>query len=247
MRDITLCHPRLQKLATELIQKRSAQGLQIKIGEALRTGSEQDTLYAQGRTTPGSIVTNAPGSSYSSYHQWGTAFDIYRADGCGAYYDKDGFFSRVGAIGVSIGLEWGGNWKSIVDKPHFQLPDWGSSTSGIKKEFKTPEEFMKTWKEEEKVVEGWQMDVISWWHQNVLGSRGLGDVYKRQHMISFYINCFGSSTFRAVSDNKSESLKFVTIRLCNVSVINVYNRFLRSPFTDSSKIRFKSCGGSAVV
>ena len=121
MRDITLCHPRLQKLATELIQKCSAQGLQIKIGETLRTGSEQDTLYAQGRTTPGSIVTNAPGSSYSSYHQRGTAFDIYRADGCGAYYDKDGFFTRVGAIGVSIGLEWGGNWKSIVDKPHFQL------------------------------------------------------------------------------------------------------------------------------
>ena len=90
----------------------------------------------------------------------------FTADGCGAYYDKDGFFSRVGAIGVSIGLEWGGNWKSIVDKPHFQLPDWGSSTSGIKKEFKTPEEFMKTWKEEEKVVEGWQKDVNSWWYQN---------------------------------------------------------------------------------
>ena len=67
MRDITLCHPRLQKLATELIQKCSAQGFQIKIGETLRTRSEQDTLYAQGRTTPGSIVTNAPGSSYSSY------------------------------------------------------------------------------------------------------------------------------------------------------------------------------------
>ena len=160
MRDITLCHPRLQKLATELIQKCSAQGLQIKIGETLRTRSEQDTLYAQGRTTPGSIVTNAPGSSYSSYHQWGTAFDIYRADGRGAYYDKDGFFTRVGAIGVSIGLEWGGNWKSIVDKPHFQLPDWGSSTSGIKKEFKTPEEFMKTWKEAEKIVEGWQKDAV---------------------------------------------------------------------------------------
>ena len=170
MRDITLCHPRLQKLATELIQKCSAQGLQIKIGETLRTRWEQDTLYAQGRTTPGSIVTNAPGSSYSSYHQWGTAFDIYRADGRGAYYDKDGFFTRVGAIGVSIGLEWGGNWKSIVDKPHFQLPDWGSSTSGIKKEFKTPEEFMKTWKGEEKVVEGWQKDTTGWWYQNADGT-----------------------------------------------------------------------------
>ena len=25
---------------------------------------------------------------------------------------------------------------------------------------------MKTWKEEEKVVEGWQKDVNSWWYQN---------------------------------------------------------------------------------
>ena len=119
MRDITLCHPRLQKLATELIQKCSAQGLQIKIGETLRTRSEQDTLYAQGRTTPGSIVTNAPGSSYSSYHQWGTAFDIYRADGCGAYYDKDGFFTRVGAIGVPIqNTFWG-------FRPTSRMPPFG--------------------------------------------------------------------------------------------------------------------------
>lgn len=143
MRDITLCHPRLQKLAAALVQKCAEQGLQIKIGETLRTTAEQDALYAQGRTKPGSIVTNAKGSSYSSYHQWGTAFDFYRSDGLGAYYDKDGFFNKVGAIGTSIGLEWGGNWKSIKDKPHFQLPDWGSSTSGIKKKFRNPEEFMK--------------------------------------------------------------------------------------------------------
>jgi peptidoglycan L-alanyl-D-glutamate endopeptidase CwlK len=71
MRDISLCHPRLQKLAAELISKCAAKGLQIKIGETLRTKAEQDALYAQGRTTPGNIVTNAPGSSYSSYHQWG--------------------------------------------------------------------------------------------------------------------------------------------------------------------------------
>ena len=131
MRDITLCHPRLQKLAAEMIQKCADQGLKIKIGETFRTVAEQDAFYAQGRTKPGNKVTNARGSSYSSFHQWGTAFDIYRADGRGAYYDADGFFSHVGAIGVSLGLEWGGNWKSIPDKPHFQLPDWGSSTSRI--------------------------------------------------------------------------------------------------------------------
>ena len=79
MRDITLCHPRLQTLAAELIKECEKQGLQIKIGETLRTTAEQDALYAQGRTKPGTIVTNAKGSSYSSYHQWGVAFDIYRA------------------------------------------------------------------------------------------------------------------------------------------------------------------------
>ena len=77
MRDITLCHPQLQVLAGKLVEECSRQGLQIKIGETLRTVAEQDALYAQGRTRPGNIVTNAPGSSYSSYHQWGTAFDIY--------------------------------------------------------------------------------------------------------------------------------------------------------------------------
>lgn len=145
MRDITLCHPRLQVLAAKLVEECSKQGLKIAIGETFRTVAEQDALYAQGRTKPGNKVTNAPGSTYSSYHQWGTAFDIYRNDGQGAYNESGNFFGRVGAIGVSIGLEWGGNWKSPVDKPHFQLPNWGSSTSGIKKLYANPEEFKKTW------------------------------------------------------------------------------------------------------
>lgn len=171
MRDITLCHPRLQKLAAQLLEECSKQGLQIKIGETLRTVEEQDALYAQGRTKPGSIVTNAKGSSYSSYHQWGTAFDIYRNDGQGAYNESGQFFEKVGAIGVSIGLEWGGNWKSIVDKPHFQLPDWGSTTTGIKKLYANPEEFMKNWSEKKK--EGWIQDDHGWWWQNADGSGAL--------------------------------------------------------------------------
>lgn len=160
MRDIKLCHPRLQKLAAELVEKCSEQGLKIKIGETYRTVAEQDALYAQGRTEPGNIVTNAPGKSYSSYHQWGTAFDIFRNDGSGAYNESGKFFERVGQIGKAIGLEWGGDWKSIVDKPHFQLPDWGSSTSGIKKVYSNPEAFMKTWKAEAK--SGWQQEDGGW-------------------------------------------------------------------------------------
>lgn len=47
MRDITLCHPRLQTLAAELIKECGKQGLQIKIGETLRTTAEQDALYVR--------------------------------------------------------------------------------------------------------------------------------------------------------------------------------------------------------
>ena len=81
MRDITLCHPRLQALTAQLVDKCVGAGLPIKIGESFRSVAEQDALYAQGRTQPGSIVTNAKGSSYSSQHQWGIAADFYRADG----------------------------------------------------------------------------------------------------------------------------------------------------------------------
>lgn len=44
MRDITLCHPRLQVLAEKLMEECSKQGLKIKIGETLRTKAEQDAL-----------------------------------------------------------------------------------------------------------------------------------------------------------------------------------------------------------
>lgn len=152
-RDINKCHPRLILLSKKLVSACKGQGLVIGIGECYRTTKEQDALYAQGRTKAGKIVTNAKGSSYSSHHQWGTAFDVYRNDGKGAYNDYDGFFAKVGKIGKSIGLEWGGEWESPVDKPHFQLPYWGSTTKKLKELYKTPDEFIKTWKEEIEVVE----------------------------------------------------------------------------------------------
>lgn len=144
-RDITVCHPRLQRLASKLKSECINAGLSIGIGECFRSVAEQDALYAQGRTEPGSIVTNARGSSYSSQHQWGIAFDFYRDDGKGAYNESGNFFGRVGEIGKSLGLGWGGDWTSIVDKPHFYLPDWGSGTGILKERYGTFEKFRATW------------------------------------------------------------------------------------------------------
>ena len=145
MRKIEDLHPELQTAIVNLKKICGENGIEIGIGECLRTAAEQDALYAKGRTAPGKIVTNAKGSSYSSMHQWGIAFDFYRNDGRGAYTNGDGFFEKVGKIGQSLGLEWGGAWKSLTDLPHFQLAQWGKTPSKLKKLYGTPIKFFKTW------------------------------------------------------------------------------------------------------
>lgn len=144
-RNINELHPRLQEKVSDLQKLCKNNGLIIGIGECLRTVAEQEELYAQGRTKPGNIVTNARGTSYSSQHQWGIAFDFYRNDGTGAYNESENFFERVGSLAKSIGLGWGGDWASIKDRPHLYLPDWGSTASKLKQQYGTPESFMKSW------------------------------------------------------------------------------------------------------
>lgn len=154
-RDITKLHPRLQEKADELIKLCKKNGISIKIGECFRTVEEQNALYAQGRTKPGNIVTNARGTSYSSQHQWGIAFDFFLdmdIDGDGkkaddAFNNKKKTFQKVGSLAKSIGLGWGGDWTSPVDLPHLYLPDWGKTTSELKRKYGTPTKFKKTWAE----------------------------------------------------------------------------------------------------
>lgn len=165
MRDQTKLHPILQYKIKQFLALCEAQNLKVGIGECVRTVAEQDTLYAIGRTTSGSKVTNCKGSTYSSMHQWGVAFDFYRNDGKGAYNDSDGFFTKVGKIGQSIGLEWGGAWKSPVDKPHFQLPYWGSTPIKLKSLYGTPSKFDDTWypdKPTSTVKAGSSLNDVNW-------------------------------------------------------------------------------------
>lgn len=144
-RDISQLHPELQLRVTSLQQICAKQGLLIGIADCFRTVEEQNALYAQGRTTAGSIVTNANGNTYTSMHQWGVAFDFIRNDGLGAYNEANNFFEKVGQLGKSISLEWGGDWTSFVDRTHFQLPDWGSTPKLLKQLYEVPENFIKTW------------------------------------------------------------------------------------------------------
>lgn len=103
----------------------------------LRSIAEQDGLYALGRTKvnpdgkstkkpKGNIVTNARGGQ--SMHNYGLAIDIaFVVNKEGSWettkdWDKDGIsdWMEVVRIFKKYGWEWGGDWSSFKDMPHFQ-------------------------------------------------------------------------------------------------------------------------------
>ncbi|MGG1644309.1 M15 family metallopeptidase [Paenibacillus sp. NRS-1782] len=123
--------------ATErLIERSFSLGIPIVITQGLRTIAEQNELYAQGRTKSGPKVTNAKGGT--SYHNFGVAVDfaLLLPDGRSVSWDtkRDGNadhkadWMQVVAIAKDLGFEWGGDFKSIVDMPHFQMV-FGLSTA----------------------------------------------------------------------------------------------------------------------
>ena len=99
-------HPKLQPVATKLIELAQAKGINVKVICGTRTYAEQNKLYAQGRTKPGNVVTKARGGE--SIHNFGLAFDIgiFSADDK-TYHGEHRDYKAVGLIGEQRGLEWG--------------------------------------------------------------------------------------------------------------------------------------------
>ena len=117
--------PEVRPMARALVHKAAAAGISIKLISGLRSYAEQDALYAKGRTAPGPVVTNARAGF--SNHNFGIAFDIGVFE-AGRYLPESPKYKAVGALGMDLGLEWGGNWKTIVDQPHYQLrPPWAAA------------------------------------------------------------------------------------------------------------------------
>lgn len=129
-----------------LIERCYARGVPIVITQGLRTIEEQNGLYAQGRSKPGIIVTNARGGY--SFHNFGLAVDFallmpdgkqvswdMRRDGDG---DKTADWMEVVQEAKALGFEWGGDWTSFKDYPHLQI-DFGLSTANLRAGRKPPQ------------------------------------------------------------------------------------------------------------
>lgn len=120
-KNLATLHPKAQVKAREFLAAAQAAmpgGLSVKIISGSRSYAEQDALYAKGRTTPGRKVTNARGGF--SNHNFGIAWDIglFRDRD---YLEEDPLYGECGKIGRAMGLEWGGDWKSFRDEPHYQI------------------------------------------------------------------------------------------------------------------------------
>lgn len=141
---INLLHP---KVRTEVLEAYThinthllGKGVRLRFAYTLRTDKEQDDLYAIGRTklfdNKGvrlGKVTNAKAGQ--SIHNYGLAFDIvllYDPNNDGNFEvaswdvkkdgDKDGASDWMEVVNYfkKIGWEWGGDWKTFKDLPHFQ-------------------------------------------------------------------------------------------------------------------------------
>lgn len=133
-------HPKLIELMKKAI---SNSPYDFKVVQGLRTAEYQNSLYQQGRTKPGKIVTKLDGYNKKSNHQakadgYGHAVDIAV---CGQY-DQNGNYVKyttdaemfdnkklveisrhIKAVAKEMGMEivWGGDWKTLYDTPHYEL------------------------------------------------------------------------------------------------------------------------------
>lgn len=111
--------------ALRFVEVCRVEGLDVLIYCTLRDDAEQAALYAQGRTTPGAIVTNArPGQSLHNPQLDGKAwaFDAVPMRHGKALWSDDAALSAMGRAGEAAGLEWAGRWRGkLRERVHFQI------------------------------------------------------------------------------------------------------------------------------
>jgi peptidoglycan LD-endopeptidase CwlK len=125
-RSLDDLRPEMRSMVDPWIADCTAAGIDLLVTCTLRTNEDQAVLYAQGRTTPGNIVTNAkPGQSA---HNYGLALDVVplvhgKPDWSGTSF----IWATLANLGQVRGLQWLGAPDSpFKEQAHFQHPNWKS-------------------------------------------------------------------------------------------------------------------------
>lgn len=117
---LQLINPRLAKAIEQMAVILSLENIESRVTQALRSWDEQDKLYAEGRSAPGKIVTNAPGGH--SWHNFGLAVDLAIIEaGVIDWNANHPAWQRMIQVGEMLGLLSGSTFRTFPDNPHFQL------------------------------------------------------------------------------------------------------------------------------
>jgi peptidoglycan L-alanyl-D-glutamate endopeptidase CwlK len=119
-------HPELAEKTLRILAAMEVVGFPMMVVSGIRTTEQQQALYAQGRTKLGPIVTQLDGVVKKSNHQSKQDGFGYAVDCCFVVngvpsWDESLPWALYGAIAQSLGLVWGGAWKTFKDKPHIEL------------------------------------------------------------------------------------------------------------------------------
>lgn len=126
-------HPELAKKVERLLNEAHEQGLDVFAFEGFRSVQKQNRLHENGKD-----VTQVTGGN--SYHNYGLAVDIVFKDKNGnPSWDKNRHWQKLGEIGKSLGLKWGGDFKKANGQPfkdlaHFEFHP-GLNMSQVKEIF----------------------------------------------------------------------------------------------------------------
>jgi peptidoglycan L-alanyl-D-glutamate endopeptidase CwlK len=131
LRSTGALHPDIRQKVITLMDEMATLGKPVYIASAFRSAAEQESLYAQGRTTPGVIVTHA--QALESAHNFGLAVD-FMFTGFDYSYNQppNDYWQTLGEVGEKHGLAWGGRWAGFVDRPHFEHPEYDASRKALK-------------------------------------------------------------------------------------------------------------------
>ena len=138
-RCIRTLHPKAQRAAREFLTAVRGTGVDARIISGTRTYEEQDALYKRGRfgdTSP--RVTNARGGQ--SNHNFGIAWDIGIFEAGKYLTTKTPYKSAAPFRPPSV--EWGGDWATFPDLPHYQLGVGGATIADIRASFEKGEPFV---------------------------------------------------------------------------------------------------------
>ena len=124
LKRLATCHDDLQRLMTAALEHPDCPS-DMTIVYGHRSNAEQAELYAQGRTKPGRVVTNAkPGQS--RHNSWPSqAVDVIPyINGAGSWsWDHiNPMADHIKRVASDLGIQatWGGDWR-MRDGAHWEL------------------------------------------------------------------------------------------------------------------------------